>query len=149
MNPTERVRFILLVEDDPNDEWLTLRALRKNHIANEVIVVRDGVEILDFLFCRGIYANRDPNDMPELILLDLRLPKVDGLHVLRHIRADERTNLLPVAIFTSSNMDKDLVASYLYGANWYVTKPVDFDQLVEAVRELGLSWVIVNDPSWP
>lgn len=139
-------RFILLVEDNPDDEMLTLRALKKNRIANEVIVVRDGAEALDFLFCRGIYASRNPNDLPELILLDLRLPKVDGLHVLRYIRADERTSQLPVAIFTSSNADKDLITGYLFGANWYISKPVDFDQFVEAVRQLGLSWTIVSAP---
>jgi two-component system response regulator len=138
-------KIILLVEDNPDDEMLTLRALRKNNIGNEVIVVRDGVEALDFLFSTGTYADRDSNNSPEVILLDLRLPKVDGLEVLRRIRADERTRLLPVIILTSSNADRDLVAGYAYGANSYIRKPVDFIQLLEAIRELGLYLLVLNE----
>ncbi len=138
-------KIILLVEDNPDDETLTLRALRKNNIGNEVIVVRDGVEALDFLFCTGAYVNRDPNNMPEVILLDLRLPKVDGLEVLRRIRSDELIRLLPVVTLTSSNADQDLVDSYHYGANSYIRKPVDFIQLIDAVRQLGLYWLVLNE----
>lgn len=138
-------RPILLVEDNPDDEALTLRALRKNNIANAMSVVRDGAEALDFLFCAGAYANRDPREMPQVILLDLKLPKVDGLEVLRRIRADERTRLLPVVILTSSREEQDLLKSYTLGANSYVHKPVDFNQFVEAVRQLGLYWLVLNE----
>jgi two-component system, response regulator len=131
-------RFVLLVEDNPDDEALTARALKRNRVTNDVVVVRDGVEALDFLFCRGTYASRDPEEMPELILLDLRLPKVDGIEVLRQIRADQRTQGLPIIILTSSNADRDMVDSLHYGANAYMRKPVDFNQFVAAVRELGL-----------
>ena len=137
--------FILLVEDNPDDEELTLRALKKNHITNKVFVVRDGVEALDFLFCTRAYADRDPTHMPGLILLDLKLPKVDGVEVLRRIRADERTSLLPVVILTSTSIDRDLVDSLRYGANAYIRKPVDLMQLIEAVRELGLYLVVLNE----
>ena len=137
--------IILLVEDNPDDQALTLRALRKNNIGNEVIVVEDGAEALEFLFCTGTYAERDPNHMPEIILLDLKLPKVDGLEVLRRIRANDRTQLLPVVILTSSSADRDLVAGYAYGANAYIHKPVDFMRLVEAVRQLGLSLLVLNE----
>ena len=140
--------MILLVEDNPDDEMLTLRALRKNNIGNKIIVVRDGAEALDFLFFTGIYAERDPNSLPELVLLDLMLPKVDGLEVLRRIRANESTRLLPVVILTSSNADRDLVAGYAFGANSYVRKPVDFVQLIEAVRELGLYLLVLNEAGW-
>jgi two-component system, response regulator len=136
---------ILLVEDNPDDEMLTLRALRKHKIANKVSVVRDGVEALDFVFCRGTYADCDPNDMPELILLDLRLPKLDGLEVLRVLRLDKRTSRLPVIILTSSSDDEDSVNSYKFGANAFIRKPVDFRQLVEAVRELDMSWTVLNE----
>ena len=138
-------KIILLVEDNLDDETLTLRGLRKNNIGNRVIVVRDGVEALDFLFCTGAYADRDPNNLPEVVLLDLRLPKVDGLEVLRRVRADDRTRLLPVIILTSSDADRDLVAGYAYGANSYIRKPVDFIQLIEAVRQLGLSLLVLNE----
>ena len=138
-------KFILLVEDDQNDVTLTLRGLRKNHLGNQVIVVGDGVEALDFLFCRRAYANRNPNHLPEVVLLDLRLPKVDGLEVLRRIRADERTSQLPVVILTSSNADRDMVDSYDYGVNAYIRKPVDFTQLVEAVHQLGLYLLVLNE----
>jgi len=137
--------IILLVEDNPDDEALTLRALRKNNIRNKVIVVRDGVEALDFLFSRGDYADRDPKDLPALVLLDLRLPKVDGLEVLRRIRADEHTRLLPIVILTSSNADQDYLAGYTYGVNTYIRKPVSFIQLVEAVRHLNLYMLVLNE----
>ncbi|HSK89411.1 MAG TPA: response regulator [Anaerolineales bacterium] len=136
--------IILLVEDNPDDEVLTLRALKKSKIGNEVVVVRDGVEALDFLFCTGAYADRDPHDMPQLILLDIKLPKVDGLEVLRRIRADERTRLLPVVILTSSKEQQDLIESYKGGANSYIRKPVDFSQFAEAIQELGLYWLVLN-----
>lgn len=136
---------ILLVEDNPDDEVLTLRALKKNHIGNEVVVMRDGAEALDFLFCTGAYADRDPHNMPQLILLDIKLPKVDGLEVLRRMRADERTRLLPVVILTSSQEQQDLIEGYKGGANSYVRKPVDFTQFAEAIRELGLYWMVLNE----
>jgi two-component system, response regulator len=138
-------KTILLVEDNSDDEFLTLRALKKSHIGNEVVVVRDGAEALDFLFCRGAYADRDPHDMPQLILLDIKLPKVDGLEVLRRMRADERTRLLPVVILTSSQEQQDLREGYKGGANSYVRKPVDFTQFAEAIRELGLYWLVLNE----
>ena len=138
-------RFVLLVEDNPDDEALTVRALKKNHVTNEVVVVRDGVEALDFLFCAGAYASRDPGELPELILLDLRLPKVDGVEVLRRLRADQWTQELPIVILTSSNRDRDMVDSLHYGANAYIRKPVDFNQFVAAVRELGLHLVVLKE----
>ena len=137
--------MILLVEDNPDDETLTLRALRKNNIGNKAVVVRDGVEALDFLFCTGAYSDRDPSHMPELILLDLRLPKLGGLEVLRRIRAQERTRLLPVVILTSSDNDQDLVEGFEFGAKAYIHKPVDFAQLIQAVRELGLHLMVMNE----
>jgi len=137
--------MILLVEDNPDDETLTLRALRKNNIGNELVVVRDGAEALDFLFCTGAYAERDPRDMPQVILLDLKLPKVDGLEVLRRVRANESTRLLPVVILTSSKEEQDRLNGYSLGANSYVRKPVDFDQFVGAVRQLGLYWLVLNE----
>ena len=138
-------KVILLVEDNPDDEALTLRALRKNNIENRVVVARDGAEALDFLFCTGVYADRDPHDLPHMILLDLKLPKVDGLEVLRRLRADDRTRLLPIVILTSSNEEQDLMEGYKIGANSYVRKPVDFNQFVEAVRQLGLYWLVLNE----
>jgi len=138
-------KMILLVEDNPDDEALTIRALKKNNIGNALAVVRDGAEALEFLFCTGIYTNRDPRDKPELILLDLKLPKVDGLEVLRRVRADQRTQLLPVVILTSSKEEQDLITSYELGANSYVRKPVDFVEFVEAVRQLGLYWLVLNE----
>ena len=136
--------MILLVEDNASDEALTLRALRKSGILNEVCVVRDGPEALDFLFCRGAYASRDPAVVPQLVLLDLNLPKLGGLDVLKELRADDRTKRLPVVILTSSKEDKDVLAGYGLGANSYVVKPVNFDQFSEAVRQLGLYWLLVN-----
>ena len=138
-------KMILLVEDNADDEALTLRALKKNNIGNTVVVVRDGAEALDFLFCSGIYADRDPRDKPQVILLDLKLPKVDGLEVLRRIRADPSTRTLPVVILTSSKEEQDVINSYLIGVNSYVRKPVDFIQFVEAIRQLGLYWLVLNE----
>ncbi|WP_375498969.1 response regulator [uncultured Nostoc sp.] len=137
--------MILLVEDNPDDEALTLRALKKNNILNEVVVARDGVEALDYLFGKGVYADRDMSVMPNLILLDLKLPKMDGLEVLRHLRTDERTKILPVVILTSSKEEQDLINGYSLGANSYVRKPVDFSQFSEAVRQLGLYWFVLNE----
>jgi two-component system response regulator len=137
-------RMILLVEDNPDDEALTRRALAKNNIQNEVQVAHDGAEALDFLLGTGAHAGRPI--APEVILLDLKLPKVDGLEVLRRIRADDRTRLLPVVILTSSREERDLISGYGLGANSYIRKPVDFQQFVEAVRQLGLYWLVLNEP---
>lgn len=137
-------KFILLVEDNPDDEALTLRALKQNRIDNGVVVARDGAEALDYLFGKGKYAERDLNAMPALILLDLKLPKVDGLEVLKQLRADPLTALLPVAILTSSSEENDLIAGYKLGLNSYILKPVDFDQFTEAVRNLGVYWLAIN-----
>jgi two-component system, response regulator len=136
---------ILLVEDNPRDEALTLRALRKSNIANDVVVARDGVEALEYLFGEGAHAGRDTDEMPQLVLLDLKLPKVDGLQVLRRIRSDERTRRLPVVVFTSSGEEEDLVKSYDLGANSCVRKPVEFEQFMDATRQLGLYWLILNE----
>lgn len=137
-------QVILLVEDSATDEALTLRALRKSNIANPVVVTRDGAAALDYLFLQGDFAGRDPEEAPQVILLDLNLPKVGGLEVLRRIRADERTKRLPVVILTSSNEDKDLLEGYDGGANSYVVKPVDFTQFAEAVKQLGMYWLVLN-----
>ena len=139
--------MILLVEDNRDDEALTLRALKKNNIKDEVVVARDGVEALDFLQGTGSHAGRDLSIMPHVILLDLKLPRVDGLEVLRRVRAHERTRLLPVVILTSSNEEQDRISGYGLGANSYVRKPVDFAQFIEAVRQLGLYWLILNEPA--
>jgi two-component system, response regulator len=136
---------ILLVEDNPNDELLALRALRKNKVPNEVVVAHDGVEALDYLFASGQHEGRDTSTMPQLILLDLKLPKVDGLEVLRRLRADERTRLLPVVILTSSRERKDMLRGYGLGANSYVRKPVNFEQFVRAVEQLKLYWLVLNE----
>jgi len=138
-------KIILLVEDNPNDEALTLRALKKNNILNEVVVAHDGIEALDFLFATGPHVGRDISIMPQVILLDLKLPKVDGLEVLRRLRADTRTRHLPVVMLTSSSEETDIVNSYHLGANSYVRKPVDFAQFMEAVRQLGLYWLVLNE----
>lgn len=135
---------ILLVEDSSSDEELTLRALRKSNVANRVVVTRDGADALDYLFLEGAHAGRDTREIPQLVLLDLNLPKIGGLEVLRRIRADERTKLLPVVILTSSKEDRDLMGGYASGANAYVVKPVDFTQFAEAVRQLGIFWLVFN-----
>ncbi len=139
-------RVILLVEDNPNDEELTLRALKKSNILNPVVVARDGAEALDYLFARGTHANRPAGPVPQVVLLDLKLPKVDGLEVLREIRASEATKMLPVVVLTSSLEEQDVIRSYGLGANSYVRKPVDFTQFVDAVRQLGLYWLVINQP---
>ncbi len=139
-------KIILLVEDNPDDELLTLRAFERSKIANEIVVVRDGAEALDYLFGTGAYAGRNASRLPQVVLLDLKLPKVDGLEVLRRLRADDRTRLLPVVILTSSDEERDIVDSYSLGANSYVRKPVDFVQFGEAVRQLGLYWLLFNQP---
>jgi two-component system response regulator len=137
---------ILLVEDNPNDVELTLHALKKNNLTNRVYVVRDGAEALEYLFSSGAYAGRDLNQTPKVILLDLKLPKVDGMEVLKRIKADERTRSIPVVVLTSSREERDIVDSYRLGVNSYITKPVDFDQFTEAVRQLGLYWLLLNQP---
>lgn len=137
-------KIILLVEDNPDDVELTLRAFKKCNIANEVVVARDGVEALDYLFGTGAYAGRDLSVMPAVVLLDLKLPRIDGLEVLRRLRADERTRCLPVVVLTSSNEDQDVVNSYQLGANSYIRKPVDFVQFIDAARQLGIYWLLLN-----
>jgi two-component system response regulator len=137
-------RVIVLVEDNANDEELTLRAFRKSNIVNRVVVVRDGAEALDYFFARGSYAARPANEVAQVVLLDLKLPKIDGLDVLRALRADDRTRLIPIVVLTSSAEEQDLVRSYGMGANSYVRKPVDFTHFVEAVRQLGLYWLVIN-----
>jgi two-component system, response regulator len=138
------VPVILLVEDNPDDEELTLRAFRKSNLRNEIVVARDGVEALDYLLGTGAYADRDTSDVPYLVLLDLKLPKIDGLEVLRRIREDERTRLLPVVVLTSSKEQEDLVNSYQLGANSYVRKPIDFNEFIKAVNYLGMYWLVLN-----
>jgi two-component system response regulator len=137
-------RVIVLIEDNANDEELTLRAFRKSNIVNRVVVLRDGAEALDYFFCRGAHAGRPPGEVPQVVLLDLKLPKIDGLDVLRALRADERTRRIPIVILTSSAEDQDLLRGYGLGANSYVRKPVDFTAFVEAVRQLGLYWLVIN-----
>ena len=136
--------MILLVEDNLDEELLTLRALRKNNIGDRVFVAHDGLEALDFLFCTGAYADRDPHDMPQLILLDIKLPKMDGFEVLRHIRTDQRTHLLPVVLLTASKEEQDLMEGYESGANSFMRKPVDYAQFEELVRQLSLYWLLLN-----
>ena len=138
-------KLILLIEDSPDDELLTIRALKKNNILNDVVVARDGSEALDFIFGTGTYAGRDTSELPHLVLLDLKLPKIDGLEVLRQLRKDERTSMLPVVILTSSKEESDLAKSYKFGANSYIRKPVDFKQFSEAIKNLGLYWLVLNE----
>ncbi len=138
-------RPILLVEDNPDDQALTLRALTKNNISNPVVLAKDGVEALDFLFQTGPYKGLPNHPAPQVILLDLKLPRVDGLEVLRRMRADDRTRLIPVVILTSSKEEQDIVNGYKFGANSYIRKPVDFTQFLEAVRQLGLYWLLLNE----
>jgi two-component system response regulator len=138
-------KVILLVEDNADDELLTLRALKKNNIRNEVVVARDGSEALDYLFGTGVHAGRDLTVMPQIILLDLKLPKVDGFEVLGRVRSSEATKFLPVVILTTSNEDQDRIRGYGLGANSFVRKPVEFDKFIEAVRQLGLYWLILNE----
>jgi len=139
-------RTILLVEDNPDDEELTRKALKEANIANEIVVVGTGIEALDYLFGTGAYANRDLSRLPQLILLDLKLPKLSGLQVLERLRADPRTKLIPVVILTTSSEEEDVIASYQLGANSYVRKPVDFDQFTDAIRHVGLYWLLINQP---
>lgn len=137
-------KSILLVEDNPDDAALTVHALETNNIGNTLVIARDGVEALDYLFCTGAFAGRDPQDLPAVVLLDLKLPKIDGLEVLRRIRADEHTHLLPVVILTSSNEEEDRLKGYTLGANSYVRKPVDFEDFIRATGQLGLYWLLIN-----
>jgi CheY-like chemotaxis protein len=138
-------KIILLVEDNHDDVILTERALKKSHILNTLIVAKDGAEALDYIFGTGNYSGRDTSIMPEVILLDLKLPKIDGLEVLKRIRSDKRTNILPVVILTSSKEESDLITGYALGANSYIRKPVNFNQFVEAIRQLGLYWLVLNE----
>lgn len=142
-------KIVLLVEDNPDDEELTRLAFDEGHLANELIVVRDGQEALDYLFSTGRYAGRGIAELPQVVLLDLKLPKVDGLEVLQRLRSDERTRRLPVVILTSSKEEQDLIDSYSLGASSYIQKPVDYLQFVEAVRQLGLYWLVLNQVSPP
>ena len=138
-------KAILLVEDNPDDEELTLRAFHKNNIRNNVVVARDGVEALDYLFGTGAHQGRDTADLPQVMLLDLKLPRIDGLEVLRRVREDARTHVLPVVILTSSKEERDLIEGYRLGCNSYVRKPVNFDEFLEAARQLGLYWLLLNE----
>ncbi len=137
-------KSILLVEDNPDDAALTVHALETNKIGNRLVIARDGVEALDYLFCTGAHADRDPRDPPAVVLLDLKLPRIDGLEVLRRVRANTRTHLLPVVILTSSNEEEDRIRGYSLGANSYVRKPVDFDDFIRAAGQLGLYWLLLN-----
>lgn len=143
---SEGNKIILLVEDNPDDEALAIRALKRNHISNEIVVAHDGVEALDYLFGTGVHAGRDIRVKPTVILLDLKLPRVDGIEVLRRLREDERTSLLPVVVLTTSNEEQDLLDSYSQGCNSYIRKPVDFIQFSEAIRQLGMYWLLMNEP---
>jgi CheY-like chemotaxis protein len=145
---TERAnhKVILLVEDNPDDEALAIRALKRHHIGNEIVVAHDGVEALDYLFCTGIYADRDIANKPSVVLLDLKLPRIDGLEVLRRLRKDPRTKFLPIVVLTTSSEEGDVLDSYSLGCNSYIRKPVDFTQFSEAIRQLGMYWLLMNEP---
>ena len=143
---SENAVEILLVEDNPDDVELTLRALKNQNISNHIEVVRDGAEALDFIFCTGDYSDRKMENAPKVILLDLKLPRVDGLEVLEKIKSDPRTKAIPVVVLTSSREERDIVESYKLGSNSYITKPVDFEQFSESVRQLGLYWLLLNEP---
>jgi len=139
-------RNILLVEDNPDDVELTIRAFKKNNLLNEIVVAGDGVEALDYLYARGKYSGRDTGNMPAVVLLDLKLPKMNGLEVLKHMRADELTKLIPVVILTSSKEEQDMINGYKLGANSYIRKPVDFTRFIDAIQQLGVYWLLVNEP---
>jgi two-component system response regulator len=145
MDPMKKNKYILLVEDNRDDEDLTIRALRKGNIANDIVVARDGVEALDFIFAQGVHKGRDVSHRPQVVLLDLKLPKVNGLEVLEKIRGDERTKTWPVVILTSSREETDLVRGYSLGANSYICKPVDMTQFTESIQQLGLYWLVLNE----
>lgn len=146
MNAIASPKTILLVEDNPDDEALAIRALKRHHVSNQVIVAHDGVEALEYLFCTGMYAKRDINFKPTVVLLDLKLPRVDGLEVLRRLREDDRTKLLPIVVLTTSSEEQDMLNSYSLGCNSYIRKPVDFVQFSEAIRQLGMYWLLMNEP---
>jgi CheY-like chemotaxis protein len=139
-------KVILLVEDNPDDEALAIRALKRHHIGNEIVVAHDGVEALDYLFCTGMYADRNIANKPSVVLLDLKLPRIDGLEVLRRLREDHRTKFLPVVVLTTSSEEGDVLDSYSLGCNSYIRKPVDFVQFSEAIRQLGMYWLLMNEP---
>jgi two-component system, response regulator len=143
---SDQIVEILLVEDNPNDEELTLHALEKYHLTNHIHVVRDGAEALEFIFCNGKYKQRDKNLFPKVILLDLKLPKVDGLEVLRKVKNDPISKDIPVVVLTSSNQESDIVESYKLGVNSYIVKPVDFKQFTESIRQIGMYWLLLNEP---
>jgi CheY-like chemotaxis protein len=146
MSETVSNKVILLIEDNPDDEALAIRALKRHHVGNQIVVAHDGVEALDYLFGTGIYAGRDVNLKPSVVLLDLKLPRVDGLEVLRRLREDDRTRLVPVVVLTTSSEERDLLDSYSLGCNSYIRKPVDFVQFSEAIRQLGMYWLLMNQP---
>lgn len=146
MNAIASPKTILLVEDNPDDEALAIRALKRHHLSNQVIVAHDGVEALEYLFCTGRYAERDIKFKPTVVLLDLKLPRVDGLEVLRRLREDDRTKLLPIVVLTTSSEEQDMLNSYSLGCNSYIRKPVDFVQFSEAIRQLGMYWLLMNEP---
>ena len=143
---SQAAKEILIVEDNPNDLELTLRVLKQHNLANRIEVVRDGAEALEFVFHTGAYADRDPDSKPTVILLDIKLPKVDGLEVLRQIKSDERTKSIPVVLLTSSREERDIMQGYELGTNSYIVKPVDFEQFVESIRQLGVYWLVLNEP---
>jgi len=148
MGPLDK-KPIMLAEDNSDDELLTLRALKQNNIANDVVIARDGLEVLDFLFCQGPHSGRNPDVMPAVLLLDLKMPRMGGLEVLEHLRTDPRTELLPIIILTSSKEEHDLIQGYKLHANSYIRKPVDFTQFIDAVKQIGMYWLVLNEPPPP